>query len=156
MALAVVKINRARLAELEQFSINDFPSARVAPAHDFLPIHPACADLTARPKDGCLAVVRDEEVQRSVAVQVRERNRSAAERFGVESRYRGAIREMPVAFVEKQNEVNTDGVEPLTTMSYEINVMREDQVKEHLSHERALLNAPKKDDDYFRVPKVLE
>ncbi|PWG73840.1 Asp-tRNA(Asn)/Glu-tRNA(Gln) amidotransferase GatCAB subunit C, partial [Enterococcus hirae] len=26
----------------------------------------------------------------------------------------------------------------------------------HLSHERALKNAPKKDSDYFRVPKVLE
>ena len=61
-----------------------------------------------------------------------------------------------VDWVEKLNEVNTDGVEPLTTMSYEVNVLREDEVKEHLSHDRALLNAPKKDLDYFRVPKVLE
>jgi aspartyl-tRNA(Asn)/glutamyl-tRNA(Gln) amidotransferase subunit C len=61
-----------------------------------------------------------------------------------------------VAFVEKLNEVNTDGVEPLTTMSHEINALREDEVKPHLSHERALKNAPKKDDDYFRVPKVFE
>lgn len=61
-----------------------------------------------------------------------------------------------VDWVEKLNEVNTDGVEPLTTMSYEINVMREDEVREHLSHDRALKNAPKKDEDYFRVPKVLE
>lgn len=61
-----------------------------------------------------------------------------------------------VGWVEKLKEVNTDGVEPLTTMSYEINMFREDEVKEHLSHERALLNAPKKDKDYFRVPKVIE
>ncbi len=61
-----------------------------------------------------------------------------------------------VAFVEKLNEVNTDGVEPLTTMSHEVNALREDEVKPHLSHERALKNAPKKDEDYFRVPKVLE
>jgi aspartyl-tRNA(Asn)/glutamyl-tRNA(Gln) amidotransferase subunit C len=61
-----------------------------------------------------------------------------------------------VNWVEKLKEVNTDGVEPLTTMSYEVNVLREDEVKEHLSHERALKNAPKKDSDYFRVPKVLE
>lgn len=61
-----------------------------------------------------------------------------------------------VDWVEKLKEVNTDGVEPLTTMSYEVNMFREDQVKEHLSHERALLNAPKKDKDYFRVPKVIE
>lgn len=61
-----------------------------------------------------------------------------------------------VEWVEKLKEVNTDGVEPLTTMSHEINALREDEVKEHLSHERALKNAPKKDSDYFRVPKVLE
>ncbi len=61
-----------------------------------------------------------------------------------------------VEWVEKLNEVDTEGVEPLTTMSHEINALREDVVKEHLSHERALLNAPKKDADYFRVPKVLE
>ena len=61
-----------------------------------------------------------------------------------------------VTWVEQLSEVNTDGVEPLTTMSHEINVLREDEVKPHLSHEDALRNAPKKDSDYFRVPKVLE
>ena len=61
-----------------------------------------------------------------------------------------------VDWVEKLKEVNTDDVEPLTTMSFEVNVMREDEVKEHLPHDEALKNAPKKDDNYFRVPKVLE
>jgi aspartyl-tRNA(Asn)/glutamyl-tRNA(Gln) amidotransferase subunit C len=61
-----------------------------------------------------------------------------------------------VDWVEKLKELNTDGVEPLTTMSYEVNMFREDEVREHLSHERALANAPKKDKDYFRVPKVIE
>jgi aspartyl-tRNA(Asn)/glutamyl-tRNA(Gln) amidotransferase subunit C len=61
-----------------------------------------------------------------------------------------------VNWVEKLNEVDTTGVEPLTTMSYEINMLREDEVKEHLSHDRALKNAPKKDADYFRVPKVID
>jgi aspartyl-tRNA(Asn)/glutamyl-tRNA(Gln) amidotransferase subunit C len=61
-----------------------------------------------------------------------------------------------ISFVEKLNEVNTDGVEPLTTMSHEINSLREDEVKPHLDHEIALKSAPKKDADYFRVPKVLE
>jgi aspartyl-tRNA(Asn)/glutamyl-tRNA(Gln) amidotransferase subunit C len=61
-----------------------------------------------------------------------------------------------VEWVEKLKEVDTEGIEPLTTMSHEINALREDEVKEHLSHERALKNAPKKDSDYFRVPKVLE
>ncbi len=61
-----------------------------------------------------------------------------------------------VNFVEKLNEVDTTGVEPLTTMSHEINALREDEVKSHLDHDLALRNAPKKDEDYFRVPKVLE
>ncbi|ELR70315.1 Aspartyl-tRNA(Asn) amidotransferase subunit C [Fulvivirga imtechensis AK7] len=61
-----------------------------------------------------------------------------------------------ITWVEKLNEIDTDGIEPLTTMSYEVNALREDEVKPHLSHERALKNAPKKDSDYFRVPKVLE
>ncbi len=61
-----------------------------------------------------------------------------------------------LAFVEKLNELNTDGVEPLTTMSHEVNALREDEVKPHMSHEQVLKNAPKKDVDYFRVPKVLE
>lgn len=68
------------------------------------------------------------------------------------------IRDMSaiVDWVEQLKEVDTEGVEPLTTMSSEINMLREDVVKEHLSHDRALLNAPKKDENYFRVPKVLE
>lgn len=61
-----------------------------------------------------------------------------------------------VSWVGKLNEVNTDGVESLTTMSHEINALREDEVKPHLSHDKALLNAPQKDADYFRVPKVLQ
>jgi aspartyl-tRNA(Asn)/glutamyl-tRNA(Gln) amidotransferase subunit C len=59
-------------------------------------------------------------------------------------------------WVEKLNEVNTEDVEPLTTMSTEINVMREDQIANQLDHEAGLKNAPKSDSDYFRVPKVLE
>jgi aspartyl-tRNA(Asn)/glutamyl-tRNA(Gln) amidotransferase subunit C len=61
-----------------------------------------------------------------------------------------------VSWMETLNEVNTDGVEPLTTMSQELNTVREDDVKPHLDHQAALQSAPKKDDDYFRVPKVLE
>jgi aspartyl-tRNA(Asn)/glutamyl-tRNA(Gln) amidotransferase subunit C len=61
-----------------------------------------------------------------------------------------------LTFVEKLNEVNTDGVAPLTTMSHEINNLREDVAKVDLTHDEVLSNAPKKDKDYFRVPKVLE
>lgn len=61
-----------------------------------------------------------------------------------------------VTFVEKLNEVNTDGVEPLTTMSQEVNALREDEPGGQLTHEEVLKNAPAKDKDFFRVPKVIE
>jgi aspartyl-tRNA(Asn)/glutamyl-tRNA(Gln) amidotransferase subunit C len=61
-----------------------------------------------------------------------------------------------LAWMEKLNEVDTTNVEPLIHMSAELNVLREDKVGEHLDHKKALLNAPKKDSDYFRVPKVIE
>lgn len=61
-----------------------------------------------------------------------------------------------ITWVEKLNEVDTEGVEPLTSMSHEVNILREDEVKLHLEHEKALKHAPNKDSDYFRVPKVLE
>jgi aspartyl-tRNA(Asn)/glutamyl-tRNA(Gln) amidotransferase subunit C len=59
-------------------------------------------------------------------------------------------------WVEQLNEVDTTDVEPLTTMSSEVNVMREDKVGMHLDRETGLINAPKRDAEYFRVPKVLE
>jgi aspartyl-tRNA(Asn)/glutamyl-tRNA(Gln) amidotransferase subunit C len=61
-----------------------------------------------------------------------------------------------LTFVEKLNEVSTDGIAPLTTMSHEINNLREDVAKVDLTHDEVLSNAPKNDKDYFRVPKVLE
>lgn len=61
-----------------------------------------------------------------------------------------------LAFVEKLKEVNTDGIAPLTTMSHELNALRDDIVQPHLEHTQALTSAPQKDQDYFRVPKVLD
>ncbi len=60
-----------------------------------------------------------------------------------------------LAWMDKLNEVDTDKVEPLIHMSDEVNVFREDVVNNSLKHDEALLNAPKKDSDYFRVPKFL-
>lgn len=61
-----------------------------------------------------------------------------------------------VSWVEKLQEVNTEGVEPLTTLSHEINVFREDIPVRTLSREEALANAPDADGQFFRVPKVIE
>ncbi len=57
--------------------------------------------------------------------------------------------------VEVLNEVDTIGVEPLIHMTETTDVLREDEVTEEITKEEALLNAPKKDSDYFKVPKVI-
>ena len=61
-----------------------------------------------------------------------------------------------IAFVEKLDELNLDGVEPLLHMSPEVNVLREDEVKGSISREEALKNAPLHDDQFFKVPKVIK
>lgn len=61
-----------------------------------------------------------------------------------------------ISYFEKLNEVNTDNVEPLIFMTDEVNRLREDVVIQNTSKQEALLNAPSKDSDYFRVPKVLD
>lgn len=61
-----------------------------------------------------------------------------------------------LTWVEKLNEVNTDDIQPLMNMSQEVNNLREDVELPALEHERGLRNAPKKDENYFRVPKVLD
>lgn len=61
-----------------------------------------------------------------------------------------------LGWMEQLNEVDTDNVEPLIHMSAELNIFREDAVHTHLNHKKALFNAPNKDSDYFRVPKVIE
>ena len=61
-----------------------------------------------------------------------------------------------LTFMEKLDELDTEGVEPLIYMTDEVNALRKDVVKQEITHEEALKNAPKKDSDYFRVPKVLE
>lgn len=58
--------------------------------------------------------------------------------------------------VEKLEEVNVDGVEPLIYMSDERNVLRKDEIRDTVSKEEALQNAPQKDSDYFKVPKVIK
>jgi aspartyl-tRNA(Asn)/glutamyl-tRNA(Gln) amidotransferase subunit C len=61
-----------------------------------------------------------------------------------------------ISFVEKLNELNLDGVEPLLHMSDEVNVLREDEVKGSISRGDALKNAPLHDEQFFKVPKVIK
>ncbi|RME15497.1 MAG: Asp-tRNA(Asn)/Glu-tRNA(Gln) amidotransferase subunit GatC [Bacteroidetes bacterium] len=58
-------------------------------------------------------------------------------------------------YIDTLNELDTDHVEPLVYLSPNQNILREDKVIETMKKEKALNNAPKKDSDYFRVPKVI-
>jgi aspartyl-tRNA(Asn)/glutamyl-tRNA(Gln) amidotransferase subunit C len=61
-----------------------------------------------------------------------------------------------LSFVEKLNEVDTSGVEPLIYMIEEKGQLRNDEAKNTVSQQEALKNAQKKDSDYIKVPRVLK
>lgn len=61
-----------------------------------------------------------------------------------------------IQFVEKLNELDTTGVDPLLHMSGNINVLRADEVKGSISREDGLKNAALHDEYFFKVPKVIK
>ena len=61
-----------------------------------------------------------------------------------------------ISFVDKLNELDTENVEPLVYITEETNVLRDDSIGEHVEKKEALKNAPEKDSDYFKVPKVVK
>jgi aspartyl-tRNA(Asn)/glutamyl-tRNA(Gln) amidotransferase subunit C len=61
-----------------------------------------------------------------------------------------------LSFVDKLSELNTENIEPLIYMTNEKNILREDVPEITLTQKEALKNAPKKDSDYFKAPKVID
>ena len=59
-------------------------------------------------------------------------------------------------YVEKLNELDTDGVEPMTHLFPYDNVFREDIVTNGDAREEMLANAPKTKDGQYLVPKTIE
>ena len=60
-----------------------------------------------------------------------------------------------VQFIDKLSEIDTKNVDPLIYLTQEINATRKDVVSNELTQDLALKNGPKKDSDYFKVPKVI-
>lgn len=58
--------------------------------------------------------------------------------------------------VQHLNSYKTEGVQPTATVLGQVNVFREDVVRQSLSTEKALANAPDKDENHFRVPKIVD
>jgi aspartyl-tRNA(Asn)/glutamyl-tRNA(Gln) amidotransferase subunit C len=61
-----------------------------------------------------------------------------------------------LAHVEQLSRYDTSGIEPTATVMGQVNVFRDDVVRPSLPTEKALANAPERDGDGFRVPKILE
>ncbi len=61
-----------------------------------------------------------------------------------------------LSWVEQLNEVDTDGVEPLTSVVETTMKKREDVVTDGGYAQRVTKNAPLSEDNFFVVPKVVE
>ncbi len=61
-----------------------------------------------------------------------------------------------LTYVEKLNELDTTGVEPTSHVLALSDVMREDGVRASLAQDEALMNAPDRNDHFYRVPKIIE
>jgi aspartyl-tRNA(Asn)/glutamyl-tRNA(Gln) amidotransferase subunit C len=61
-----------------------------------------------------------------------------------------------IAFVDQLEEIETEGVDPLIYMLDEQTPLRKDEVIQKITQKQALKNAPLKDSDFIKVPKVIE
>lgn len=59
-------------------------------------------------------------------------------------------------YVQKLNELDTEKIEPLAHCLPISNCFREDKVRPSLGTEKALANAPQREDEFFKVPKILD
>jgi len=59
-------------------------------------------------------------------------------------------------FIEKLNELNTDNVEPLTSIAETTLKLRVDEVKSKNIRDKILKNSPDENEDFFVVPRVVE
>ena len=59
-------------------------------------------------------------------------------------------------YMEKLNELDTEGIEPTSHVIALSNVMRDDTGKDSIPREDALMNAPSHTDEFYRVPKIIE
>jgi aspartyl-tRNA(Asn)/glutamyl-tRNA(Gln) amidotransferase subunit C len=58
-------------------------------------------------------------------------------------------------YMNKLNELDTTGVEPMSHPVGGVNFMREDELRPSVTPDEALKNAPAREDNFFSVPKVL-
>ena len=59
-------------------------------------------------------------------------------------------------FIEKLNKLDTNNIEPLTSIAETKLYLREDKIKESNIRDQILKNSPQKNKEFFVVPKVIE
>jgi aspartyl-tRNA(Asn)/glutamyl-tRNA(Gln) amidotransferase subunit C len=60
-----------------------------------------------------------------------------------------------LTYVDKLNELDTEGIPPTTHAISIVNAFREDQVKPSLDREKTLANGPQQNGEFFVVPRVI-
>ncbi len=93
--------------------------------------------------------INDELVEKLASLSMLEFN-------GVEKEAIKADLMKIITFMDQLNELDTSGVEPLIHITDTVNVLRDDEAEAHITKEQALFNAPDKDSDFFKIPKVLK
>ena len=97
-----------------------------------------------------MANIVDEETIRYVGVLAKlELSREERETAG---RDMGRMLE----YIDKLNELDTEGVEPMSHVFPIYNVFREDVVTEVEGRQNLLANAPEQKDGAFKVPRTIE
>jgi aspartyl-tRNA(Asn)/glutamyl-tRNA(Gln) amidotransferase subunit C len=61
-----------------------------------------------------------------------------------------------IEYVNKMNELDTEGVEPLAHCLPISNCLRADEVADSLGTEKTLAGAPRRDGPFFLVPRILD
>lgn len=61
-----------------------------------------------------------------------------------------------LTYIDKLRRLNTDNVEPTSHAIPMVNVMREDELRPCLPREEMLANAPEREGDFVRVPRIIE
>ena len=70
-------------------------------------------------------------------------------------KFAGQIDEI-LGYIEKLNQVDTQGVKPTSHAISLTNAFRDDVERQHLERERALANAPEAEEGQFVVPRIID
>lgn len=97
----------------------------------------------------CRMKVNDELIDKLANLALLEFNAEEKEEIKID------LQKM-IGFIDKLDELDTTGVEPLRHMTDNVNVLREDEIGGMISREDALKNAGLHNGEFFMVPKVIK